>query len=382
MIEFDNSFFKFIWCILLFQIIIACNERPVYGQPKHDEAAIILLNRLKLNQTEGRILFGHHDDLLYGYNWKNDQDSKEFDKSDIKEVSGDYPAILGFDLGSIEYYGLTFERGNTFTAMIDAIKRHHERGGIVTISAHMRNVITGGSAWDTSYRGVVKSVLKDEKTRKRFYKVLDLYCEFFSLLVDSTGKRIPLLFRPWHESNLSCFWWGGSNSSDIDYRRLWQITYDYIVKEKGFKNLVWVYSPSEVTSERFFNKRYPGDSYVDVIGFECYQRLFEGETIEQSNRRFASTMKQGLSLLNILKIKHNKLGAITETGFAAVPKKDWWTENLYPQLVDSIVSYVFVWGNRFQDKEKVYGPYRGSIDADNFKEFSSLKECTLLKKMK
>lgn len=369
---------KLIGSVILFALCVGCKEPLAYGQPKHDETATKLIERLKDNQLEGRILLGHHDDLLYGYNWKYDQNKRLFEQSDIKEVAGDYPAILGFDLGSIEYYGLKFERGNTFAAMIDAIKTHHARGGVVTVSAHMRNVVTGETAWDVSKAGVVRSILKDRKTKKRFYEVLDLYAKFLSCLIDSTGTKIPVLFRPWHEANLNCFWWGTNLCSDKEYRKLWKLTYSYLVKEKGLDNLVWVYSPSEVTSERVFNRRYPGNAYVDVIGFECYQRIIGNEDLEQSSRRFARQMGNGLSLLNKLTKKHHKIGAITETGFASVPLKDWWTQNLYPQLEKANISYLFIWGNRYQDKSKVYGPYKGSADAADFCVFSKSNKCILL----
>ena len=44
--------------------------------------------------TEKGILFGHQDDLAYGVNWKY-----EAGRSDVKEVTGDYPAVYGWDLG-------------------------------------------------------------------------------------------------------------------------------------------------------------------------------------------------------------------------------------------------------------------------------------------
>lgn len=39
-------------------------------------------------------MFGHHDDPLYGVGWEGDED-----RSDVKSVCGDYPAVMSFDLG-------------------------------------------------------------------------------------------------------------------------------------------------------------------------------------------------------------------------------------------------------------------------------------------
>ena len=55
-----------------------------------------LLNNLRKVPTQG-IMFGHHDDPLYGVGWEGDED-----RSDVKSVCGDYPAVMSFDLGHIE----------------------------------------------------------------------------------------------------------------------------------------------------------------------------------------------------------------------------------------------------------------------------------------
>src|ERR1700751_189580 len=43
------------------------------------------------------ILFGHQDDPCYGVGWKYIPE-----RSDIRDVAGEYPAVYGFDLGRIE----------------------------------------------------------------------------------------------------------------------------------------------------------------------------------------------------------------------------------------------------------------------------------------
>jgi hypothetical protein len=43
------------------------------------------------------IMFGHQDALAYGVNWK-----KEKGRSDVKSVTGDYPAVVGWVIGHQE----------------------------------------------------------------------------------------------------------------------------------------------------------------------------------------------------------------------------------------------------------------------------------------
>ena len=42
-------------------------------------------------------MFGHHDDPVYGIGWDGDEN-----RSDVKSVCGDYPAMMSFDLGRME----------------------------------------------------------------------------------------------------------------------------------------------------------------------------------------------------------------------------------------------------------------------------------------
>src|SRR6478735_5069578 len=43
-------------------------------------------------------IFGHHDDTAYGIGW-----CYEEGRSDVKSVTGSYPALYGWDLAKIEH---------------------------------------------------------------------------------------------------------------------------------------------------------------------------------------------------------------------------------------------------------------------------------------
>lgn len=92
------------------------------------------LNKLK----EKGFLFGHQDDLAYGVNWKY-----EDGRSDVKDVTGDYPAIYGWDLGGLENDSENNLDGVPFKKMKQYIKDVYDRGGVNTISWHQNNPLTG-----------------------------------------------------------------------------------------------------------------------------------------------------------------------------------------------------------------------------------------------
>ena len=55
-----------------------------------------LFERLDTLRQKG-YMFGHQDDPFYGLTWDYQTDS-----SDVKNTCGDWPAVMGFELGGIE----------------------------------------------------------------------------------------------------------------------------------------------------------------------------------------------------------------------------------------------------------------------------------------
>lgn len=101
-----------------------------------------LLDRLRLLQDQG-IMVGHQDDPVYGTTWKWDEG-----KSDVLLTTGDYPAVMGFDLGKLELDSKENLDGVPFDRMRQEIIAQFKRGGIITLSWHPWNPVTGENAWD------------------------------------------------------------------------------------------------------------------------------------------------------------------------------------------------------------------------------------------
>ncbi|MFE6287598.1 glycoside hydrolase family 26 protein [Streptomyces sp. NPDC057877] len=84
---------------------------------------------------------------------------------------------------------------------------------------------------------------------------------------------VPVLLRPYHEMNTTPgkgFWWSGQDPAA--FRRLWRLTYDYLVHRRGLHNLVFVWAPNswDGTYGREPHAYYPGGRYVDVVGVDDY----------------------------------------------------------------------------------------------------------------
>jgi mannan endo-1,4-beta-mannosidase len=332
-----------------------------------------LISRLYTQVEAGKIMYGHQDDLMYGHSWKLEDASAEFVKSDIHGVCGKYPAVYGMDLGGIEVGWEANLDKNDFDNMRASAVAHHERGGVVTFSWHPRNPLTGGDAWDVSSKEVVASILPGGEKHEFFMGWLSNAADFLGSIRTADGQTVPVVWRPWHEHTGSWFWWGQDLCTTEQYKALWQMTYDYMVKERGLDNLVWAYSPGAggITPE-LFAERYPGDEIIDMVGFDCYQYSTDEVYIKE--------MKHALDVMSAFNEGRGKIMAVTETGYEGIPNARWWTDVLYQAVKDYPVSYVLTWRNACDDhmQHHFYGPYPGHLSAENFKEFAELEKIELL----
>ena len=224
-----------------------------------------LLAGLKQTASKG-IMFGHHDDTLYGIGWEGDEG-----RSDVKSVCGDYPAVISFDLGELELDSAYSLDKVPFERIRKEIVNQYQRGGLVSLSWHLRNPKTGGTAWDVSDSTVVRSVLPGGECHEKFCGWLTTMARFLHSLQTDDGVKVPVLFRPWHENTGSWFWWGEKLCSVEEYKALWRLTVDSF-REQGVDNALYAYSPTpDVQDSTEYLVRYPGDDLIDVIGFDTYQ---------------------------------------------------------------------------------------------------------------
>ena len=347
--------------------IISCSGPQESAQTPAD----VLMDRLAGLVEDGKIMYGHQDDFMYGHAWKLEDDASEFVQSDVHAVCGKYPAVYGMDLGGIEMGWTHNLDDNDFDNMRAAAVAHHKRGGVVTFSWHPRNPLTGGDSWDVTSDQVVASVLPGGEKHEYFMTWLEKAADFMESIKTSDGQPVPLIWRPWHEHTGSWFWWGQDLCTTEQYKALWVLTYDYMVNERGLTNLVWSYSPGAGgLNDEIFAERYPGDGIIDMVGFDCYQY--------GDNASYVLDMKNALAVTKKFAQEHGKLMAVTETGYEGVKDAKWWTSVLYEAIKDYPVSYVLTWRNACDKPTHFYGPYPEHESAEDFKTFAALEKVTLL----
>lgn len=162
---------------------------------KATKLTVQLYKNLYKTSNKG-ILFGHQDDLAYGVNWKYEEG-----RSDVKDVVGDYPAVYGWDLGGLETKSDKNIDGIPFDKMRQYIIDGYNRGGVITMSWHFDNPLTGKNAWDTTPKSLA-SALPGGESHEKYKGWLDEAAKYILTLKDKKGNLIPMLYRPFHE--LTC----------------------------------------------------------------------------------------------------------------------------------------------------------------------------------
>lgn len=348
-------------------ILISCNQKKeeTYQHMPIDKDAttetVKLYNQL-FNLADKGIMIGHQDALAYGHSWY-----KEPGRSDVKDVAGDYPAVIGWELGHIEI-GAEFNLDSIyFSDMKQYIKDTYKRGGLTTASWHGDNIVTENTAWDCAQDSVVRTILPNGSNHERYLTWLDRVGDFFLDLKDEDGKLIPIVFRMYHEHTGAWFWWGSEQCTPEEYKQLWIMTVDHLRNKKNVHNLLYAYSPSETKDEIEFLERYPGDDYVDIVGYDCYAT--GSDSVAVSN--YKAAMDRNLGTITAYAQKSGKLPVIGETGMEAIPYPTYFTEAVYPIISQYKIGWVLFWRNTWESDmpNHFYVPFEGHSSVSDFKEF-------------
>jgi hypothetical protein len=210
--------------------------------------------------------YGNH--ILTGQQETSWDEGGGTDVSYIVNTTGHYPAILGQDFlyapdtngGGAESMGTTPPPTTTTSRAV----AWWGSGGISEICYHM-----GAPGLSDSYNNAktavptgLASVLTTGSTANTaFLRKLD-YAAAELLYLQS--KNVPVVWRPFHESGGTWFWW--SMGTGAQFVQLWEFMFTYFTQTKGIHNLVWMLAYDGTPEASFF----PPKAYVDVSGGDTY----------------------------------------------------------------------------------------------------------------
>jgi mannan endo-1,4-beta-mannosidase len=308
-----------------------------------------------LEQSCGkRLLFGMHDATGYGVGWSGDDD-----RSDVKSVCGDYPALYSWDMNTVDR-----ATALEMSRFMYRIKSAFARGGINTLCWHHYDP-KGRSFYGADLPGenIVITLLPGGSNHIFYKNRLTRIARFLKNLRGDDGHAIPIIFRPYHEHDGGAFWWGTNNCSTDEYNRIWQFTVKFLRDSLNVHNLMYAISPINFTTRNEYLKIYPGDDYIDILGMDFYY--------------WAPLDQRQISFFNCLHIptklaqERAKIAALTEVGYENLPEPTWFNHYLLPPFkTDSLaekICYAGVWRNASTTHH--FAPYPGHASVPGFLEF-------------
>lgn len=289
--------------------------------------------------------------------------------SDVKRICGHHPAVVGID--ALSFTGLE----GTLSQAIEVTRQLHRENVIVTLSMHAPNFsvcdeVYSGYSPNVTDPGIVAEIMPGGRYHAKYLGYLELVAEYAAAVTDDRGELIPVIFRPFHENNGSWFWWGGDHCTAYEYKELFRYTIHYLQKEKNIHNFLYAYSPNgPFADEEEYLSRYPGDDFIDIIGFDMYHDR------PAASDKWIDTLTAACRQVCAVARDHHKVAAVTEAGLRMLdtapdgkeyeglaptgnPRPDWFMECLEAVTGDSLASeiaYFLVWSNF--SKNQFWTPY-------------------------
>lgn len=268
----------------------------------------------------------------------------------ICRETGKEPLLRGFELlaysPNINYSNATeecltevYENQNT---METALKWAKETSGIVTLSFHWFSPLGGHDksfyARNTDFDA--EQVLIDSTPeRKAFYHDMDVIAAELKKFLDAD---VPVLWRPFHESDGDWFWWGAKGSETA--RELYKLMFDHYTKVHHLDNLLWVWNCR-------LPEGYPGDEYVDIVSVDIYLKKYMKTDYRDD-------------YCNLLKAtSRNKVAALAEVGY--MPDIHLLEQSHTPWAYYMTWSKEFCIGEQYNTAEQLKAMYSSSYAITN-----------------
>ena len=219
----------------------------------------------------------------------------------IKNLTGDYPALLGLDM--MNYTPSRTAFGTSSSAVEKAIE-FADKGGIVTLCWHwnapteyLNSTANSPDGWWGGFytqnsKFDIAKVMNGQDAKGK--KLLDRDIKEIAKQLKRLEKAgVPVIWRPLHEGSGGWFWWGAKGPDA--YKKLWKYLYNELTNTYGCNNLIWVYNGQSADW-------YPGDEYVDIVGEDIYPG---NHVYDPQVSRFRQAINYG---------SKTKITALTENG--------------------------------------------------------------------
>lgn len=245
------------------------------------------------------------------------------------------------------------------------------------------------AAWSDVYpdkhRYVVRDILANKQIDSLGIKGLgdwfDERCREVAGIInefkDDSGQPIPILFRLWHELEHRWAWWQlyyyqehNSNCTIADYKELYRLTVTKIREYCPDAEILFGFCTdrSFETEERYMTA-YPGDEYVDIMGYDDYDiaELDSYAGVENPYQANVDAMLLRARIVSEAARKHGKIAAMFETN--NTQESEWskfYTDYIQVMLKDpqTSLSMFQIWSACANKPEKAEA-LKGFLEEEN-----------------
>ena len=337
----------------------------------------ILFGNLKLLSKQGKTLVGQQDSHVT-YTGRKDE-------SDIKWTTGKELAVLGSDFMHITNAANTNETGwfrSEENQIILRAQKGYDQGMVNIFCWHIRDPYLEKSfnvrdLPEDLHHKCFRSLLPGAENHEWYRKKLQKVAEVLGKIKGENGTLSPVIFRPFHEFDGNWFWWGKPYCTPDEYKQLWRFTVTYLRDELKVRNVLYAFSPDcKFRTEEEFLERYPGDAFVDLVGFDNYHDF------ESDNTEAAATK---LKVISDIAKKHKKIAALTEVGYRRDPIPDKLFTDYYGKaFADPTLEIAFLmfWRQGKEGESNYFTPPPHAPTAEDFKAFLNAPRMLLLPDIK
>lgn len=342
--------FSTIWVLLISTLMIAGEDihtdikKQAVDKQLTDETAALLYDILRLHKKG--TMMGQHDGV-----WM--EEGKKI-TSYMSELSGRLPAIACYDFMFITNVNNT--EGSWYRIREHEIRERivaaHNEGLFITMCWHYNDPYTQKTFYteqlptEEMKEKSFRSILPGEENHERYKKDLQKVAEFSHSIRDKKGRLIPFIFRPFHEFDGDWFWWGAAYNEPEEFKTLWRFTVHYLRDVLNVHNMLYAFSPDiKFESREDYLLRYPGDEYVDILGFDDYEDFkYDKSRVEEAKKR--------IRIVGSLAKEKNKPCALTEIGYFIkrenhseqdIRRMEYMLETI--SEMNEYLSYAVFWGN-------------------------------------
>ncbi len=260
----------------------------------------------------------------------------------IERITGKSPKLRGFELlayspninyddASDECLTEVYENRNTLDTALDWAKNSD---GILTFSFHWFSPLRGrDKSFYAEHTDFDASLILEDGTpeREAFFHDMDVMADHLKPFLE---EDIPILWRPFHESDGTWFWWGAKGPEVA--RELYKLMFKHYTEVHHLDNLIWVWNCR-------LPEGWPGDEYVDVVSVDVYH---DNDTPTDYKKEYEELIKA---------TSKNKVAALAEVGY--LPDAEMLESSRIPWAYYMTWSKEFIIGEQYNSETRLKKMY-------------------------